>query len=101
MPEPEVNINETMSRITGVLSRRRWWIALTATAVALATILVSLKLPNKYLSDATLMVVQQQISTRFVEPDSTRTAADVNRQIVSFQSAVSDASLRTALPSSW
>ena len=77
MPEPEVNINEAMSRITGVLSRRRWWIALTATAVALATILVSLKLPNKYLSDATLMVVQQQISTRFVEPDSTRTAADV------------------------
>ncbi len=79
MPEAEnhIHINDTIAQIVGALSRRRWWIAVTACGIALATIGVSLLIPNRYTAEATLTVVQQQVSARFVEPGNTAPPADV------------------------
>ncbi len=77
MPEAESNIHETISQVLGLVTRQRWWIISIACSVALATIGVSLKLPNRYSSEAMLSVVQQQVSQRFVEPGATASPAAV------------------------
>ena len=42
-----------------------------ACLIALATVLVLLKVPNRYTSNATLVVVQQQVPQRYVVPNDT------------------------------
>ena len=55
---------------------RRWVILLTASVVALAAIAVLLRLPNRYQSEATLLVVNQQVPERYVIPTTTTTVND-------------------------
>lgn len=69
--EEESNLNETLSRVVGLLVRRRWWILAPACSVTLATIAVLWEIPNRYTSSATLLVVQQQVPLRYVVPNST------------------------------
>lgn len=71
--EPESDLNDTIELIVGILTRRRWWILAGACVIPLAVVAVALKLPNRYVSQATLLVVQQQVSQRYVAPDSTTT----------------------------
>ena len=74
MPEPEeptFDLNSKLSKIIGVVVRRRWWIFLPACGFTLAAIAVLLYLPNRYTSEATLLVVQQQVPQRYVVPNST------------------------------
>jgi succinoglycan biosynthesis transport protein ExoP len=68
--QQEVSFNETLRRLTGVLTRRRWWILLPFFCITLATIAVLWMLPNRYTSTATLLVVQQQVPQRYVVPNS-------------------------------
>jgi polysaccharide chain length determinant protein (PEP-CTERM system associated) len=85
--EQESNLNQTVERVLGILARRWWWIIGTGVAVALGTIAILYLLPNHYTSDATLLVVQQQVPERYVVPNSTTdiTAAleAMKRQILS------------------
>jgi len=76
LPETETDIRETIGSILGLVSRRRWSILLTACTIALATATVVMFLPNRFTSEATLAVRQQQVSQRYVEPTSTITVAD-------------------------
>jgi polysaccharide biosynthesis transport protein len=69
--EPELNINETIDRVRHLLLRRRWWIFGPGVAITVATCGVLLLLPNRYTSEATLLVVQQQVPERYVAPNST------------------------------
>ena len=69
--EEESNLSETLTNLLGILIRRRWLIILTACNIALATILVLWMLPNRYTSEATLVVVAQQVPQRYVVPNST------------------------------
>ncbi len=69
--EPELNINETINRVRQLITRRRWWIFAPGVAITLATSGVLLLLPNRYTSEATLLVVQQQVPERYVAPNST------------------------------
>jgi polysaccharide chain length determinant protein (PEP-CTERM system associated) len=72
MPEdPELNLNETIGRIRRLVVRRRWWIFGPAMGITLATCGVLLLIPNRYTSEATLLVVQQQVPERYVAPNST------------------------------
>jgi succinoglycan biosynthesis transport protein ExoP len=73
MPEPEaeVNLAETIEKGLGLVKRRRWWIAAPAFVIALATVFVLYLLPNKYTSEATILVVQQQVPERYVVPTAT------------------------------
>jgi polysaccharide biosynthesis transport protein len=55
---------------------RRWVILLTASFVTLMAIVVLMILPNRYQSDATLLVVNQQVPERYVVPTTTTTVND-------------------------
>jgi len=76
LPEQEANLNETIGNLLGVLSRGRWWILLTGALVTVATVVVVYKLPNKYSSEATLEIVQPQVSPSYVQPTSLASAED-------------------------
>jgi protein tyrosine kinase modulator len=73
MPEEEIESNpgETLGRILGVLVRRRWSIMIPTCVIALSTVAVLSKIPNRYTSNATLVVVQQQVPQRYVVPNDT------------------------------
>ena len=75
MTEPESNLGETIERLIGTLQRRRWWILSIGCIVPIAVAAVAVKLPDKYVSQATLLVVQQQVSQKYVETDNTTTLA--------------------------
>jgi succinoglycan biosynthesis transport protein ExoP len=74
--EAEGDITETLERLWRTVKRRCSWILLTACGVTLGTICVVLLLPNRYQSDATLLVVQQQVPQRYVVPTTTASMAD-------------------------
>lgn len=76
MPEKDEDLSGGLDKIPAILVRRRWWIitALCVTAVLAAGI--SLMLPDRYSSYAVLVVDQQQVSKRFVEPSSYMSAGD-------------------------
>jgi succinoglycan biosynthesis transport protein ExoP len=76
MPEIESSPADTLQRIAGIIARGRWWILLTATVVSLATVAALYQIPNHYTSEATLLVVPQQVPARYVTPTSETNIAD-------------------------
>ena len=76
MPETERDLHETIGLALSLVSRRRWWILLGACSIPLATIAVVSRLPDRFSSEATLVVRQQQVSQRYVEPTNTTTVSD-------------------------
>jgi len=68
--ESSLNLNETLGKLVSIVARRRWWILLPFCCIALVTIFVVSLLPNRYMSTATLLVVQQQVPQRYVVPNS-------------------------------
>lgn len=85
MPEAEGDLNETLDRLLGLVSRRRWWLLTTASSAALTTVFVLSLVPNRYSSEATLLVVQQQVPERYVLPTTT---SDVNEALQAMTQAV-------------
>ena len=66
----------TLSQVTGIILRGRWLILLAMCTSAVAAIAVAYRLPAHYTSEATLLVVQQQVPERYVTPTSTLSIAD-------------------------
>lgn len=71
MPEAEANLHKTLDQVLGIVARHRWWILLPAAVTVFGTLFVLSLIPNRYSSEATLLVVQQQIPQRFVLPTTT------------------------------
>ncbi|HEX5481100.1 MAG TPA: Wzz/FepE/Etk N-terminal domain-containing protein [Terriglobia bacterium] len=71
MAEENQELTKTLEQFAGIAFRRRWWILLTACGIALAAVGASLLLPNRYKSEATILVVQQQVPQRYVVPNTT------------------------------
>src|SRR6476661_4369682 len=69
--EDEGDLGKSLDRVVGSLIRRRWLIIGIASTIAIGTVLVSVRLPNKYTSEATIFVVQQQVPERYVVPTTT------------------------------
>src|ERR1035441_2645103 len=76
MPEIEGSPADTLQRVRGIVVRGRWWILLTATVVSLATVAALYQIPNRYTSEATLLVVPQQVPARYVTPNTETNIAD-------------------------
>src|SRR6476619_1876857 len=74
----EGDIGQFVGRIPGALTRHRWLVIATGSIVALTTIAVVLRLPNRYTSEATLFSVQQQVPERYVVSTTT---ADVSQDL--------------------
>jgi succinoglycan biosynthesis transport protein ExoP len=71
MLEVESDLNETLNKFLNTIFRRRWWVLLPASSVVFATLLVLSRIPNRFSSEATLLVVQQQVPQRYVLPTTT------------------------------
>jgi len=71
MPDETPDLTKTINQLLGLVVRRRWWLIVTTCVVACAVSLGSLLLPNKFTSQATILVVQQQVPERYVVPNST------------------------------
>lgn len=69
--EDEGNLSETIDWIRRVVKTNRWWIFFPASVVMIATVFVVRWMPNRYTSEATLLVVQQRVPERYVVPNST------------------------------
>jgi polysaccharide chain length determinant protein (PEP-CTERM system associated) len=69
--ESSLNLNETLGNLVSIVARRRWWILLPFCCITVGAIAVLSQLPNRYVSTATLLVVQQQVPQRYVVPNST------------------------------
>ena len=62
---PETNPSPDKLRLAaGVLVRGRWHLLLTLLTVTLATVGVLYRIPNRFTSEATLLVVPQQVPAR-------------------------------------
>ena len=76
MPETESTSSVSLQSVKGMVMRGRWWILSTTTVVSLATIAVLYQIPNRYTSEATLLVVPQQVPARYVTPTTETNIAD-------------------------
>lgn len=70
--KPGVDFSQWLSGV----KRRRWWFLFAFCGTALATIGMLSFVPNRYRSEATLLVVQQQVPQRYVVPTSTGEISD-------------------------
>lgn len=69
--EAEVNLNKTLEQVLGIVTRYRWWIILPAVVTTFAVLVALSVIPSRYTSEATLLVVQQQVPERYVLPTTT------------------------------
>lgn len=76
MPETESSPVDILARVKGTIVRRRWRILLTTAVVSLATVAVLYQIPNRFKSEATLLVVPQQVPARYVTPTTEANIAD-------------------------
>jgi len=65
------NPHKIANDVLQIAARRRWWIMLVTAASIVCTIVLMSVLPSRYTSEATLLVVQQQVPERFVLPSNT------------------------------
>jgi len=72
----ESDLGETIMRFAGALVRHRWCFLLTAATIIIATAVALTSLPNRYTSEATIIVVQQSVPERYVVPTA---STDPNR----------------------
>ena len=71
MAQQEENTDITLERVIEVATRRRWWVLVPTTIIALAAALVTFLLPKHYESEATILVEGQQVPERYVTANTT------------------------------
>jgi succinoglycan biosynthesis transport protein ExoP len=72
LPEiEEPSLNERLGRLVAAVTRHRWWMLVPSASTVFATLIVLSLLPNRYSSEAILLVVQQQVPQRYVLPTTT------------------------------
>ncbi len=71
MFEGSEELRKNLDTFWRLVVRRRWPMLSTACTIMLGTVGVSLQLPNQYISEATIIVEQQQVPERYVTPTST------------------------------
>jgi uncharacterized protein involved in exopolysaccharide biosynthesis len=76
LPENEDDLTKILSQLWSAAVRCRWWILLPACSVALGTVLVSMLLPNRYRSEATILVEPQKVPERYVIANTTLDITD-------------------------
>jgi len=91
VPNSTPELSETLDKFVGIALRRRWWFLIAASVIAIGAVAVSFALPNRYKSEATILVEQQQVPERYVVPNST---TDLDRAL---QTMTQDVLSRTRL----
>lgn len=73
VPDVQNDFGQTGRQLIRLCRKGRWWILLTGFATLCATVLVLAFVPNLYKSEATIQIVEQQVSQSLVAPLSTAT----------------------------
>jgi polysaccharide biosynthesis transport protein len=76
MPETESNLTETLEPVLRILKKRWLPILGMASVIVLLTVGALSLIPNHYSSEATLLVVQQQVPERYVTPTTSTGIAE-------------------------
>ena len=76
MPDETDDLGKLLSQLWRAAVRRRWWILLPACGVAFGAITVSMLLPNRYRSEATILVEPQKVPERYVISNTTEDISD-------------------------
>lgn len=71
MPRNASELSQNLAKFRQIVGRRRWWFLLPASVISIAAAAISFYLPNRYTSEATILVVQQQVPDRYVVPNTT------------------------------
>src|SRR5208337_4357067 len=71
LPESEMSLNQALTRTLAILVRRCWWVIVPAAVTIFATLVMLSLMQKRYTSEATLLVVQQQVPQRYVLPTTT------------------------------
>jgi polysaccharide chain length determinant protein (PEP-CTERM system associated) len=71
LAEQDESLDVILNKLLSVVIRRRWWVLLPASVIALGACLTSLLLPNRYESEATILVERQQVPERYVTANTT------------------------------
>ena len=71
MPRNASELSQNLAKFRQIAWRRRWWFLLTVSVVSTGAVVISLLLPNRYKSEATILVEQQQVPERYVVPNTT------------------------------
>jgi polysaccharide chain length determinant protein (PEP-CTERM system associated) len=86
LPEQQdVSLDESVQKLLQVAIRRRWWVLIPASVIALGACLASLLLPDRYESKATILVERQEVSERYITPNTT---VDVREALLSMAEAI-------------
>jgi polysaccharide chain length determinant protein (PEP-CTERM system associated) len=85
LPEQDLSLDETLDKVFHFIVRRRWWVLLPATVIALGAGAASLLLPNRYQSEATILVEHQQVPERYVAANTT---SDITELLMGMTDAI-------------
>src|ERR1041385_6181653 len=69
--ESEADLSSSIDWFVRLVTRRRWWLLLTASITSLTTAVVVSRLPSRYTSEATILVVQPQVAERYIVSTTT------------------------------
>ena len=81
----EVSLEQSLNKLLQVAIKRRWWMLIPASAIALVACVISLLLPSRYESTATILVQRQQVPEHFVTPNTT---VDVREALLTMTDAI-------------
>lgn len=76
MSETQNPPSDVFARVSGTIVRKWWLILLTASLGTFGTIATLYRVPNRYTSEATLLVDPQKVPTRYVTPTTETNLAD-------------------------
>jgi polysaccharide chain length determinant protein (PEP-CTERM system associated) len=77
LAQQDENIDVILNKLLRVAIRRRWWVLIPASVIALGACLTSLLLPPRYESEATILVERQQVPERYVTANTTTDVREV------------------------
>ncbi|MBZ5671353.1 MAG: hypothetical protein LAO04_16685 [Acidobacteriia bacterium] len=71
MPEKVEDLEVTIGKLLKVAIRRRWWLLAPAFVIGVGACVAAMYLPNRYKSEATILVERQRVPERYVTPNAT------------------------------
>jgi len=87
MAQPTNDFNSSISQLWRLITRNRWWILSTMCVVSLATIQYSFLIPDRYRSEATILIAKTTVTQQYVVMNNTANTMDaldtIKREVLS------------------
>jgi len=85
LAEQDIKLDVAVNKVLEVSLRRRWWLLVPTFVLGMSACVIALLLPNRYTSEATILVEHQQEAERFVAPN---TSYDVREALLVMTEAI-------------